>query len=115
MSTSPSVPSTTKTCKATYSIVGQWPGGFQGEVGVTAGTTAITGWTASWTFANGQTVSQAWSATVTSAGANVTARNMSYNGSVAAGASTTFGFIGSWNGTNGVPAWPARRPDQNRR
>jgi mannan endo-1,4-beta-mannosidase len=33
----------------------------------------------------------------------VTARNMGYNGNLAAGASTTFGFIGSWNGTNSVP------------
>jgi mannan endo-1,4-beta-mannosidase len=29
---------------------------------------------------------------------------VSYNGSLAAGASTTFGFLGSWNGTNSVPA-----------
>jgi len=103
-SASPSIPSTTKACTAAYSIVGQWPGGFQGEVRITAGPAAITGWTATWTFANGQTVTQAWSATVTSNGANITARNMSYNGSVAAGASTTFGFIGTWNGTNGVPS-----------
>ncbi len=90
-------------CTASYGIVGQWPGGFQGEVRVTAGSAAITGWTVTWTFANGQTVTQAWSATVTSSGANVTARNMSYNGSLGAGASTTFGFLGSWNGTNAAP------------
>jgi len=91
-------------CTASYSIVGQWPGAFQGEVKVTAGSSAITGWTATWTFANGQTVSQAWSATVTSSGANVTAKNMSYNGGLGAGASTSFGFIASWTGTNSVPA-----------
>ncbi len=38
-----------------------------------------------------------------SSAATVTARNMGYNGNLAAGASTTFGFIGSWNGTNSVP------------
>ena len=91
-------------CTASYSIVGQWLGAFQGEVKVTAGSSAITGWTATWTFANGQTVSQAWSATVTSSGANVTAKNMSYNGGLGAGASTSFGFIASWTGTNSVPA-----------
>jgi mannan endo-1,4-beta-mannosidase len=29
---------------------------------------------------------------------------VSYNGGLGAGASTTFGFLGSWNGTNNVPA-----------
>ncbi|NUT52574.1 MAG: cellulose-binding protein, partial [Saccharothrix sp.] len=33
----------------------------------------------------------------------VTARNASYNGSLAAGASTTFGFTGSSRGTNTAP------------
>jgi mannan endo-1,4-beta-mannosidase len=96
-------PPSGRSCTAAYSILNQWPGGFQGEVRVTAGTSAISGWTVTWTFLNGQTVTQAWSATVTSSGSGVTARNMSYNGSVAAGATTTFGFLGSWNGTNSVP------------
>jgi mannan endo-1,4-beta-mannosidase len=103
-STSPSAPGGGKACTAAYSITGQWPGGFQGEVKVTAGTAAISGWTVTWTFANGQAVSQAWSATVTSSGAAVTARNVGYNGTVGAGASTTFGFIGSWTGSNNAPA-----------
>jgi mannan endo-1,4-beta-mannosidase len=98
-----SAPPGGRSCTAAYSILNQWPGGFQGEVRVTAGTSAITGWTATWTFANGQTVTQFWSAMVTSTGSSVTARNMSYNGSLAAATSTTFGFLGSWNGTNGVP------------
>lgn len=94
-----------KTCSAAYSVVGQWPGGFQGEVRVTAGSSAISAWTVNWTFANGQTISQAWSATVTNSGSAVTARNMSYNGSLGAAGTTTFGFLASWNGTtNSVPA-----------
>ncbi|MEU8001222.1 cellulase family glycosylhydrolase [Catellatospora sp. NPDC049111] len=105
-SPSPSVPPSPsgRGCTALYSIVGQWPGGFQADVKVTAGASAITSWTVTWTYANGQTVTQAWSATVTSSGSAVTARNVSYNGSLAAEASTNFGFLGSWNGTNGVPA-----------
>jgi mannan endo-1,4-beta-mannosidase len=93
-----------KNCTATYAIAGQWQGGFQGEVRVTAGPAAISGWTVNWTFANGQTVSQAWNATVTSSGSSVTSRGVSYNSSLGAGASTTFGFLGSWNGTNSAPA-----------
>jgi mannan endo-1,4-beta-mannosidase len=33
----------------------------------------------------------------------VTARNESYNGALNPAASTTFGFIGTWNGTNAPP------------
>jgi mannan endo-1,4-beta-mannosidase len=90
-------------CNAAYSITGSWGGGFQADVKVTAGSSAIKGWTVTWTYANGQTVSQAWNATVTSSGSNVTARNVSYNGALAAGGTTSFGFLGSWNGSNSVP------------
>ncbi len=94
---------TGKTCSAAYAVSGQWTGGFQGAVTVTAGTSAISGWKVTWTFANGQTISQAWSATVTSSGSAVTATNLSWNGALGAGANTSFGFLGNWNGTNSVP------------
>lgn len=111
--TSPSTPPTTPPtttppggggCTATYTITGQWPGGFQADVRVTAGSAPIRGWTVTWTFTNGQQVTHAWGATISSSGATVTARNASYNGSLGAGASTSFGFLGSWQGTNSVPA-----------
>ncbi|GIJ29431.1 hypothetical protein Vqi01_45930 [Micromonospora qiuiae] len=91
-------------CSATYSISNEWQGGFQGDVRVTAGSSAINGWTVRWTFANGQTVTQSWNATLTSSGSTVTARNVDYNGRLGAGASASFGFLGSWNGTNSAPA-----------
>ncbi|MBP1782956.1 alpha-L-fucosidase 2 [Micromonospora sp. HB375] len=89
--------------RATYAITGSWSGGFQAEVTVTAGATAIRGWTVSWTFPNGQVINQIWSGTHTQSGANVTVRNVDYNGSVPAGGSTTFGFIGTAGGTNNPP------------
>ncbi|MCM0673957.1 cellulase family glycosylhydrolase [Micromonospora phytophila] len=99
----PTTPPPSAGCTATYAVVNQWQGGFQGEVKVTSGATAITGWTTKWTFAGGQTVSQSWNATLTSSGSAVTARNVDYNGRLGAGASTSFGFIASWNGTNATP------------
>lgn len=90
-------------CTAAYAIVSQWQGGFQGEVKVTAGGSAISGWTVTWTFPNGQSVNSAWNAAVTSSGSGVTAKNMNYNGRLSPGAVTAFGFLGSWNSTNGVP------------
>ncbi|NLT57243.1 MAG: beta-mannosidase, partial [Actinomycetales bacterium] len=92
-----------KSCTATYTVPSQWPSGFQGDVKVTAGSSAISGWTVTWTYANGQTITQAWSATVTTSGSTVTAKNLSWNGGLQAGGSTSFGFIGSWNGTNSIP------------
>jgi lysophospholipase L1-like esterase len=91
-------------CTAAYRIVNSWQGGFQAEVAVTAGPAALRGWTVTWTFANGQTISQLWSGSFTQAGGNVSVANMSYNGAVAAGASTSFGFTATQSGTNAVPA-----------
>ncbi|MGC9669602.1 cellulose binding domain-containing protein [Planosporangium sp. 12N6] len=41
-------------CSATYRTVSSWTGGFQGEVTVTAGSSAINGWTVRWILNNGQ-------------------------------------------------------------
>ncbi len=98
-STSPSPP--TGACTAAYSIVGQWPGGFQAAVKVTAGSAAITGWTVTWHYTGGQTITQIWSATLTGSGSQVTAGNVGYNGALGAGASTEFGFLAS-----GAPETP---------
>jgi predicted carbohydrate-binding protein with CBM5 and CBM33 domain len=88
-------------CSATYAVSSQWQGGYQGAVTVTAGSAPIRGWTVTLTYPSASTVQQGWNATVTSSGNTVTARNATYNGSVAAGASTSFGFISS-----GTPATP---------
>jgi poly(3-hydroxybutyrate) depolymerase len=91
-------------CTAGYRIVSQWQGGFQGEVTVTAGATALTGWRISWAFANGQTITQVWGGRNTPSGGTQNVTNETWNGSLTAGASTVFGFTGTWNGTNSVPA-----------
>jgi endo-1,4-beta-xylanase len=90
-------------CTATYSMVNQWPGGFQANVTVQNGSAPRTSWQVSWTFPNGQTITQLWNASYTQSGSNVTARNVSYNGTLGANASTSFGFTGTWNGSNGTP------------
>jgi lysophospholipase L1-like esterase len=90
-------------CTASYRIVGQWPGGFQGEVTVAnSGPTAMSRWTVRFRFAN-QTITQSWSSTLTQSGLDVTATNAAWNGALAPGASTAFGFIGSWTGSNPMP------------
>jgi endoglucanase len=93
-------------CHIGYTISSQWQGGFGAAITINnTGTTAISNWTLTWTFANGQTITQLWNGTETQSGANVTVTNLSYNGSIPAGGSYTgMGFNGSWNSTNAVPA-----------
>ncbi|WP_344056669.1 cellulose binding domain-containing protein, partial [Sphaerisporangium rubeum] len=98
-------PTAGKACSATYNINNQWPTGFGADVTVrNTGTTPITGWTVTWTFPSGQRITQLWSASYSSSGAGVTATNLSWNGTLAANATTSFGFNGSWSGTNAVPS-----------
>ena len=97
-------------CTASYAIVNEWPGGFQAEVTVRAGSSPINGWTVGWTLASGQTITQLWSGVLTTNGSNVTVRNVDYNGSLPASGSTTFGFLGTWSGTNPVPSLTCTSP-----
>ncbi|XVU22921.1 cellulose binding domain-containing protein [Actinoplanes sp. CA-054009] len=92
-------PTPTAGCAATYAVTNQWAGGFQGEVTVrNASTATATGWTVAFGFGPGQSISQAWNATVTQSGTAVTARNASWNGRLAPGATASFGFTAATTG-----------------
>jgi chitin-binding protein len=82
-------------CSAMYNVTGAWTNGFQGEVMVHAQTQPVNGWAVSWTFPGSQTLAQLWSGRATSSGSLVTVHNESWNGAIAAGSYTTFGFLGS--------------------
>ena len=64
---------------------------------MTAGSSAVNGWRVSWTTASGQSITQIWSGTLTTSGSTATVSNVSYNGNLAASASTTFGFLANGN------------------
>ncbi|GLI00495.1 pectate lyase family protein [Phytohabitans aurantiacus] len=92
-------------CRVNYQVASQWQGGFGANVTITNLGDPFTAWSLTWSYGAGQTVTQAWNATVTQSGSQVTATNVSYNGSLATNASTSFGFNGSWNNSsNPVPA-----------
>lgn len=101
-------PSGNGTCTAAYALVGSWQGGFQGTVTVTAGGTAVNGWTVKMTMAGGVTVTQLWNGVLSGSAPSYTVRNQSYNGALAAHASTSFGFIGS--GTAATPTLTCTSP-----
>ncbi|MFI7055037.1 glycoside hydrolase family 9 protein [Streptosporangium canum] len=91
-------------CTAVYKVTNSWQGAFQAEVTVrNEGASAISGWTVTWRFPDGQTVGQLWNGTHAQTGADVSVRNVGWNGGLAPNASTAFGFTASQNGANGVP------------
>jgi len=73
-------------------VTSSWSGGWQGEVTVKAGSAAINGWTVTGSISG---ITQLWSGTLTTSGSTITVKNLNWNGSLAAGASTTFGFTSS--------------------
>ncbi len=75
-------------CTATVTVVNSWPGGYQADVSVTAGSSGLNGWAVT---VNGASIDQAWNG---SASGN-TISSAAWNGTVAAGQSTSVGFIGS--------------------
>jgi len=91
-------------CTVAYTVQSQWPGGFQAAVSVTNLGDSLSSWTLAWSYAAGQTVTQAWGATVTQSGSAVTAVNASYTASLPTNGSESFGLIGTWSGaSNPVP------------
>ncbi|MBT0994552.1 endo-1,4-beta-xylanase [Cellulomonas sp. DKR-3] len=100
---SPTTPPPAGACQVTWTANG-WNTGFTANVTVkNTSSTAISGWTLRFAFPSGQTVTQAWSSTVTQSGAQVTVTNAPWNGSIAPGASQVFGFNGAHSGTNAAP------------
>jgi glucose/arabinose dehydrogenase len=90
-------------CTVGYQL-NQWSNGFTANVTITNRGPSINSWTLTWNFGGNQTISNAWNSTVTQSGAAVTARNVSWNGSILTNASVTFGFQASYSGTNARPA-----------
>ncbi|MFI9820887.1 glycosyl hydrolase family 18 protein [Streptomyces sp. NPDC052013] len=85
---------------ATYAKTQDWGSGFEGKWTVkNTGTTTINSWTVEWDFPSGTKVTSAWDATVTNSGDHWTAKNVGWNGTLAPGASVTFGFNGSGSGS----------------
>jgi endoglucanase len=94
----------TSSCAAAYSVPTDWGSGFTASLTITDnGTAAITGWTVTYTYAGNQTLANGWNGNWTQSGKTVTVTNLSYNGSLAAGASTSAGANFNYSGTNAAP------------
>ncbi|HEX4788849.1 MAG TPA: cellulose binding domain-containing protein, partial [Actinospica sp.] len=86
-------------CSATVSTVSGWTGGYQVSINVAdTGTTAISTWRTVLTLPGSDSIAGSWNATTTQSGQTVTAVAASYNGALAAGASTSWGMTVNGSG-----------------
>ena len=95
------------TCAVHYSLAGSWPGGFQGGVTITNNaTTAVNGWTLTWTWpSTGEVITQMWGASYTQSGTSVSATAASYDTTIgASGGTVNFGFLSNDSGSTTAPA-----------
>ncbi|MFE5594670.1 glycosyl hydrolase family 18 protein [Streptomyces sp. NPDC056549] len=105
---------------ATYTKTQDWGTGFGANWTIkNTGTTSISSWTVEWDYPSGTAVTSAWDATVTSSGTHWTAKNVGWNGTLAPGASVSFGYNGSGSGAptgckiNGAPCDGTTVPGDN--
>jgi beta-glucosidase len=91
-----------KACTAQFRTASSWSGGYQAEVTVkNTGTGPLAGWSVGWDL-GGSTITNLWNGSLTVSQGRATVRNTSFNGTLAPGATTSFGFTA--NGTAGTPA-----------
>jgi hypothetical protein len=105
---------------ATFSKDSDWGTGYQGRFTIrNAGSAKANGWQLTFGLPATAKIASSWDAAVTKSGATTTAKNQTYNGSLAPGGSTTFGFVVNGkgapisctiNGVRCVNAGPAPGP-----
>jgi chitodextrinase len=99
--------SSTGTCTAVPTVQTQWSTGYviQPLTITNTATSAITGWTVTFTLPAGHTLTGSWNGDVTVSGQTVTIRNTAHNGALAPGATTGVGFQATRpNGDTAVPS-----------
>ncbi|MFD0310157.1 glycoside hydrolase family 6 protein [Streptomyces sp. NPDC127119] len=90
-------------CTVEYKVQNQWDTGFTTAVTVTNNSAAKSSWAVKWSYAGNQKVTSGWNAKFSQSGTAVTAANESYNGTLGTGSSVSFGFNGTYSGTNALP------------
>ncbi|MCX5424922.1 glycoside hydrolase family 6 protein [Streptomyces sp. NBC_00078] len=91
-------------CTVDYKVQNQWDTGFTAAVTVTNNSAARSSWSVKWSYAGNQKVTSGWNAKVSQSGADVTAANETYNAALPTAGSVSFGFQGTYSGSNAIPA-----------
>jgi xyloglucan-specific exo-beta-1,4-glucanase len=92
-------------CHVSYAKASEWAGGFTANLTLAnTGSTTINSWTVTFTFPGDQQITSIWNASNTQSGENVTATNLSFDGLLGPGGTTSFGFQGTWTNNDSAPA-----------
>lgn len=85
---------------ATFTKTSDWGSGWEGKFTIkNSGTASLSGWRVEFDLPAGTTLGSYWDALLTSSGNHHTFTNREYNGTLAPGASVTFGFLASGSGS----------------
>ena len=100
----PTTPPPSAGCRVAYTV-NAWNSGLTASISVTnTSGTAVNGWALAFTLPGGQTITSGWNATYAPTSGAVTARNVSYNGTIAPNTSVDVGFQAAHAGNTARPA-----------
>ncbi|WP_326820641.1 chitinase [Streptosporangium sp. NBC_01756] len=93
------LPAQAASASAVFTKVSDWGSGFEGKYTITnGGTTTVNGWSVAFDLPSGASVGSFWDASLSRSGQRFTFTNVGWNGTLAPGASASFGFNGSPGG-----------------
>ncbi|MEU8211945.1 cellulose binding domain-containing protein [Micromonospora sp. NPDC049044] len=100
----PTTPPPSGACRVTYTV-NAWGNGLTAAVSVAnTSSTAVNGWALAFTLPSGQTITNGWNASYSPSSGAVTARNVSYNSTIAPGTSVDIGFQATHTGNADRPS-----------
>ncbi|SDY90491.1 Glycosyl hydrolases family 18 [Amycolatopsis xylanica] len=89
---------------ASFTKGSDWGTGYEGKYTITNGSsTGISSWTLEFDLASGQSIASLWDGSYTASGQHITVKS-TWNGSVAAGGTASFGFNVKYSGSYSAPA-----------
>ncbi|MEV4822309.1 cellulose binding domain-containing protein [Micromonospora sp. NPDC049274] len=100
----PTTPPPSEGCRVTYTV-NAWNNGLTASISVAnTSSSAINGWALAFTLPGGQSITGGWNAGYSPTSGAVTARNVSYNGTIAPNTSVDIGFQATHTGNAGKPS-----------
>ncbi|GIJ27207.1 hypothetical protein Vqi01_23690 [Micromonospora qiuiae] len=97
-------PGGTSACRVAVNV-NAWNNGLTEDITITnTGNSTINGWSLVFTLPGGQNITSGWNASYSPTSGQVTARNVSYNGTIAPGASVGIGFQATHTGNSDRPS-----------
>ncbi|WP_327644467.1 cellulose binding domain-containing protein [Micromonospora zamorensis] len=102
--TPPTTPPASDGCRVAYTV-NAWNNGLTASISVTnTSSTPVNGWALAFTLPGGQSITSGWNASFAPSSGAVTARNVSYNATIAPNTSVDVGFQATHTGNAGRPS-----------